>query len=111
MTTGRRHELKYGPKRRATGAISEMRLLCRETDWLRHVPLIANGRLHRTCALGYPIGIFWGAPLVARQREPTGGGDLEELRVMQKPAGLRSAGFALSRGLGRVSAIRSCVAI
>jgi hypothetical protein len=36
---------------------------------------------------------------------------LAELRAMQKPAGLRSAGFVLSRGLGRVSAIRSCVAI
>jgi hypothetical protein len=49
-------------------------------------------------------------PLVARQRELTDGGDLEELRVMQKPAGLRSAGFAFSRGLGRVSAIGSRVA-
>jgi hypothetical protein len=30
--------------------------------------------------------------------------------AMQKPAGLRSAGFVLSRGLERVSAIGPCVA-
>jgi hypothetical protein len=35
---------------------------------------------------------------------------LGRLRVMQKPAGLRSAGFVLSRGLGRVSAIGQLVA-
>jgi hypothetical protein len=35
---------------------------------------------------------------------------LVEFRVMEKPAGLSSAGFALSRGLGRVSAIGPSVA-
>jgi len=38
-------------------------------------------------------------------------GLIPELRLMQKPAGLRSAGFALSRGLGRISAIGHGLAI
>ena len=36
--------------------------------------------------------------MVARQREPTDGGDLEELRVMQKPAGLKIGGFRILAG-------------
>jgi hypothetical protein len=31
---------------------------CRETNWVRHIHLIANGRLPRTYSIGCPIGSF-----------------------------------------------------
>ena len=59
--------------------------LCRETNWVRHIHLIANGRLPRTYSIGCPIGSS-GVPHQAVVRA----GEWEREAARRVDAGARS---------------------